>query len=222
MRFVLSTRSKSLDRGRGTCLSHHEPQARLSKHRKDHWTKCNSALETLLEAVLPQISMQLHKIFRSSHMMELQLSSILLNWLKNLLGHKIIKQLNCSQFPSSMINSVFCKLRVYTTIRKNAIYYTFVSAALNTGKLLTWWASRSIIVALDTPCTLSNKNWIYKQRKRWEKVMRLGDRLNWRLEACAVYYCSDSNVMCVYSFHSPNKRLNASNRFNYKSSSYLT
>lgn len=61
--------------------------------------------------------------------MELQLSLILLNWLKSLLDHKIIKQLNRSQFPSSIISFVFCELTVYTTIRKNGIYHTLVFRA---------------------------------------------------------------------------------------------
>lgn len=46
----------------------------------------------------------------SSHMMELQISLILLNWPNSLLDHKIIKPLNRSQFPSSMINFLFCEL----------------------------------------------------------------------------------------------------------------
>lgn len=73
---------------------------------------------------MPQINMQLKNIFKSSHMMELQLSLILLSWLISLLDHNMIKQLNCS--VSIMITFVFCELTIYTTIRKNSIYRALV------------------------------------------------------------------------------------------------
>lgn len=40
---------------------------------------------------------------------------------------------------------------------------------------LTWWASRSIIVALETPSTLSNKNWNYRFHGKKKRVMKLNE-----------------------------------------------
>lgn len=50
-------------------------------------------------------------------------------------------------------------------------------------------------MALDTPGTLSNKNWVYKQGKSREKFMKLGDRLNWRLKDGTAHDCSNLNKL---------------------------